>query len=67
MIKKRETKEALRKFKEKYDEESRTEYWRSRKAYGRTVENNRCIWQVKVGECIKKLVRQKEVKKCGKP
>jgi hypothetical protein len=38
MAKKGETKEALRKFEEK-DEESRTEYWKSRKACGRTVEN----------------------------
>jgi hypothetical protein len=43
MAKKRESKEALRKFKEKDNEESRTEYWKSRKAYGRAVENKRCI------------------------
>jgi hypothetical protein len=50
-------KDALRKCKEKDDDESRIEYWESRKAYEGTVENRRCIWYDKVAEYINKLVR----------
>jgi hypothetical protein len=63
MEKKREMKEALRKFKEKDDDKSRIEYWENRKAYERTVENKKCIWQEKEAECLNKLVREKEIKK----
>jgi dihydroneopterin aldolase len=59
MEKKKETKETLRKFKEKDSDESRIEYWESRKVYERTVENKRCIWQEKAAEYVIKLVRQK--------
>jgi hypothetical protein len=37
MEKKRGMKEAFRTLKEKDDDESRSEYWESRKIYGRTV------------------------------
>jgi hypothetical protein len=40
---KRELKEALRKFKE-YDDECRIKYWKIRKMYERMVQNKRCIW-----------------------
>jgi hypothetical protein len=53
---KKKTKEALRKFQEKDDDESRTENWESGKAYERTAENKRCIWQEKAAEYINKLV-----------
>lgn len=49
-------KEALRKFKEKDDDESR-------EAYERTVENKRYTWQEKVADYINKLITQKEVKR----
>jgi hypothetical protein len=61
--KKREAKEALRKFKEKVDDESRIAYWEKRKAYEIPVEKKSCIWQEKEAECINKLVREKEMKK----
>jgi hypothetical protein len=63
MEKKRETKEALRKFKEKNDDESRTEYWENRKAHERTVDNKRCISQENEAEYINKLVRENKIKK----
>jgi ribosomal protein S21 len=50
MEKKKETKETLREFKEKGSDESRIEYWHSRKVYESTVENKRCIWQEKAAE-----------------
>jgi hypothetical protein len=40
---KKNTKDALRKFKED-DNESRMEYWESRRAHERTVENRRYMW-----------------------
>jgi ribosomal protein S21 len=61
MEKKTEMKQALRKFKEKDDNESRIQYWESRKAYERTVENKMYLWQEKVAEC--KFITQKEVEK----
>jgi hypothetical protein len=62
--KKREVKEALRKFKEEDDDdESRIQYWESREAYERTVDNKMCLWQEKVAEYINKLITQKAVKK----
>jgi hypothetical protein len=60
MEKKTDMKEALWKFKEK-DDESRIHYWKSRKAYERTVENKMCLWQEKVAEC--KLITWKEAEK----
>jgi hypothetical protein len=51
-------KEVLRIFKEK-DDKSRTEYWESRKAYERAVENKSYIQQDKVAEYINKLIRKK--------
>jgi hypothetical protein len=59
MEKRRVTREALRKFKEQDDDESRIEYWENRKAYERTVEKTRCIWQEKEAEYINKLVKGK--------
>jgi hypothetical protein len=59
--KKTEMKQAFRKFKEKDDNESRIQYWESRKAYERTVENKMCLWQEKVAEC--KFITQKEIEK----
>jgi hypothetical protein len=58
MKRKREMKEALRKFKEKDDDESRIKYWESR-----TVQNKRSIWQEKEAEQINSLGNQMEVKK----
>jgi predicted alpha-1,6-mannanase (GH76 family) len=63
MEKNKKTKEALRKFEEKDDDESRFEYWESRKAFERTVENKMCTCQETAAEYINKLFRQKEVKK----
>jgi hypothetical protein len=65
MKKKKETKEHLRKLEGKDRDESRIEYGGSRKAYERTVENKRCIWQKTTAEYINKLIRQKKVKKMG--
>jgi hypothetical protein len=39
----RQTRVALKKFKEKDDDISRTEYWAKRKAYERMVVKMRCI------------------------
>jgi hypothetical protein len=66
MEKKREMKEALRKFKEKDDDISRSQYWESRTANERTAENKTCLWQEKVAEHINKLYRKK-LRKYGKP
>jgi hypothetical protein len=57
---------ALRKFKEKDDDISRTEYWAKRKAYERIVGKKRCIWQEKEAEYINKLVCGKEIKEIWK-
>jgi hypothetical protein len=64
--KERDTKDILRKFREKDDDKTRIEHWESRKAYERTVKNRRCIWQEKVAEYITKLDRRK-LRKYGKP
>jgi hypothetical protein len=48
------------KFKEKNDE-SRIQYWESRKAYERTAENKMCLRQEKVADC--KLIKWEEVGK----
>jgi hypothetical protein len=60
--KRRQTRVALKKFKEK-DDISRTEYWAKRKAYERMVGKKRCIWQEKETEYINKLICEKEIKK----
>jgi hypothetical protein len=64
--KRRQTRVALRKFKEKDDDASRTEYWVRRKAYERIVEKKRGIWQEKEAEYINKLVSEKKLRKYGK-
>jgi hypothetical protein len=61
--KKTETKEALRKPKEKNADEGRTEYWERRKAYERTIQNKRSAWQETAAEYNYELVGQKELKK----
>jgi hypothetical protein len=52
------TKGDIRRFKEKDDDRSKIEYWKSRKAYERAVENKRYIWQEKVAEYVNKLDRK---------
>jgi hypothetical protein len=64
--KRRETRVALRKFKEKDYDISRTEYWAKRKSYERMVGKKRCIWQEKEAEYINKLVCEKDIKKIWK-
>jgi hypothetical protein len=54
---------ALRKFKEKDDDISRTEYWAKRKVCERMVGKKRCIWQEKEAEYINKLACEKDIKK----
>jgi hypothetical protein len=63
---KREMKEALRKFKEKDDNKSRVRYWERRKAYERTAEKKPCLRQEKVAQHINKLHRKK-LRLYGKP
>jgi dihydroneopterin aldolase len=59
MERKKEKKEALRKFKEKDNDESRIKYWENKNAYEKSVENKRCMLQEKEAEYINKLIRKK--------
>jgi hypothetical protein len=61
-----QTRVALRKFKEKDDDISRTEYWAKRKACEKIVGKKRCIWQEKEVEYINKLDCENEIKKIWK-
>jgi hypothetical protein len=55
---------ALRTFKEKDDDISRTEYWAKRNE--RLVREKRGIWQEKEAEYINKLVYEKDIKNIWK-
>jgi hypothetical protein len=64
--KRRQTRMALKKFKEKDDDISRTDYWAKSKEYERLVGEKRGIWQEKEAEYINKLVYGKYIKKIWK-
>jgi hypothetical protein len=64
--KRRQTRVALKKFKEKDDDISRTEYWAKREGYERMVGKERCMRQEKEAEYINKLFCEKDIKKIWK-
>jgi hypothetical protein len=58
MIGRRNSREALKGFKDKNYKARRIKYWDSRKRYERTLENKKAAWQAKEAEQIDNLFRQ---------
>jgi hypothetical protein len=63
MKKKRETRDALRDFRDKNDGTIRIQYWKRRKLYEKILQYKRNIWQKKEAEEINKLAKRKEINK----
>jgi hypothetical protein len=64
--KRKQMRVALRKFRDKDDDISRSEYWAKRKEYERLVGEKRGTWQEKEAEYINKLVYGKDIKEIWK-